>query len=87
MVKHLDRVPVGRVLMVTECAMSDNVSSAHPALEFVRMCTLCPHMKKITLKKTLASLRFGVHEVDVPEEIRRPARRALERMLEVGRDD
>ena len=87
MVKHLDRLTGGRVLLVTECSMSDNVAAAHPEMELVRTCTLCPHMKKITLEKTLASLRFGIHEVVVPEETRLPARRALERMLEVGRDD
>ena len=87
MVTHLDRVEAARVLMVTECSMSDNVAVSHPELEFVRTCTLCPHMKKITLEKTVASLRHGIHEVHVPQDVLVRARRALERMLEVGRDD
>ena len=39
-----DRRPP-RVLMVTECSMSDNVAAASPETEFVRPCNLCPHMK------------------------------------------
>ena len=87
MVNYVDRTSAGRLLLVTECSMSDNVQEAHPEKELVRPCTLCPHMKRITLEKTLASLRYGQYEVDVPEEVRVRAHRAVERMLEIGRDD
>jgi quinolinate synthase len=87
MIGYLDRATSDRVIMITECSMSDNVQEAHPELELVKPCTLCPHMKKITLEKTLASLRELKHEVDVPPEIREPALRAVERMLEVGRQE
>jgi len=87
MIGYLDRARSDRVIMVTECSMSDNVQEAHPELEFVKPCTLCPHMKKITLENTLASLRELKHEVEIPEEIREPALRAVRRMLEVGRDE
>ncbi|MFQ5678336.1 MAG: quinolinate synthase NadA [Gemmatimonadota bacterium] len=86
MIGYLDHARSDRVIMVTECSMSDNVQEAHPELEFVKPCTLCPHMKKITLEKTLACLEEMKQEVEVPEEIRRRALRAVERMLEVGRD-
>jgi quinolinate synthase len=85
MIDRLDRPKSGRVVLVTECSMADNVQAAHPHLEFVRTCTLCPHMKKITLEKVLASLRDLKHEVVVPEEIRVKALRALDRMLSIGR--
>lgn len=87
MTHYVDDTSANRLLLVTECSMSDNVQEAHPDKELVKPCTLCPHMKRITLEKTLASLRFGQYEVDVPPDVLAPARRALERMLEIGRDD
>jgi quinolinate synthase len=87
MVKYVDETDSPRLLLVTECSMSDNVQEAHPEKEMVRPCTLCPHMKKITLENTLDSLRLGQYEVDVPVEMREKARQALERMLLIGRDD
>jgi quinolinate synthase len=78
-----DRQP-DRVVMITECSMSDNVAVANPGVDFVRPCNLCPHMKRITLPKILESLETMSHAVEVPEEIATPARRAVERMLEVG---
>jgi quinolinate synthase len=73
-----------RVAMITECSMSDNVAAAHPGVEFVRPCNLCPHMKRITLPKILRSLETMTHEVVVDPEVARRARRAVERMLEVA---
>jgi quinolinate synthase len=74
-----------RVVMITECSMSDNVAAEFPELEFVRPCTICPHMKKITLEKIADSLQRLQHEVTVDPEVARLARRSVERMLEVGR--
>ena len=85
MIGHLDEAESDRVIMVTECSMSDNVQEAHPDLELVKPCTLCPHMKKITLEKTLKSLQEIQHRVEVPPEIREPALESVERMLAVGR--
>lgn len=87
MTRFVGATDAERILLVTECSMSDNVAEANPDVDLVRPCTLCPHMKKITLENTLASLRYGRYEVDVPEDIRRRAHRALSRMLEIGRDD
>ncbi|MEO7796077.1 MAG: quinolinate synthase NadA, partial [Thermoanaerobaculia bacterium] len=74
-----------RVVMITECSMSDNVATAHPEVEFVRPCNLCPHMKRITLPKILRSLETLEFRVEVPMEVAVRARRAVERMLEVAR--
>ena len=87
MIDYLDEAKSNRVIMVTECSMSDNVAEAHPELEFVRPCTICPHMKKITLENTLASLQEMKHEIFVEEEMRLKALRSVERMLEIGRKD
>jgi quinolinate synthase len=87
MIDYLDEAKSNRVIMVTECSMSDNVAEAHPELEFVRPCTICPHMKKITLENTLASLRELKHEIVIDDEMRLAALRSVERMLEIGRKD
>lgn len=73
-----------RVMLVTECSMSDNVAAEAPDVEFVRPCNLCPHMKRITLEGIRDALTHLRHEVVVPPAIARPARRAVERMLAVG---
>jgi quinolinate synthase len=74
-----------RVAMITECSMSDNVAAEFPDIDFVRPCSLCPHMKRITLDNIAASLRDMQHAVEVDPDVARRARRAVERMLEVGR--
>jgi len=70
-----------RVVMVTECSMSDNVSVQHPEVEFIRPCNLCPHMKRITLPKIRAALETMRHEVTIDPALAARARRAVERML------
>ena len=71
----------GRVVLVTECSMSDNVALAHPATEFVRPCNLCPHMKRITLGNIRRALETMTHEVTIDPALAARARRAVERML------
>ena len=73
-----------RVVLLTECSMSDNVALQYPDLDFVRPCNLCPHMKRISLGNIRSALENMTHEVTVPAEIAAPARRAVERMLELG---
>jgi quinolinate synthase len=74
-----------QVVMITECSMSDNVAAEFPDVEFVRPCTLCPHMKRITLTNIRESLLNLQVPVEVDPEMGRRARRSVERMLEVGR--
>ena len=70
-----------RVVLLTECSMSDNVSVLHPDVEFIRPCNLCPHMKRITLKNIRHALETGRHEVTIDPAIAAQARRSVERML------
>jgi quinolinate synthase len=72
-----------RVVMITECSMSDNVAVDHPGIEFVRPCNLCPHMKKITLGNIRRALETLTHEVTIDPVVASGARRAVERMLAV----
>lgn len=80
---YVSREQPPRVLLVTECSMSDNVAAQHPQIEFVRPCQLCPHMKRITLKNIRQSLETMTHEVTVPADIADRARLAVERMIAV----
>ena len=72
-----------RVVLVTECSMSDNVAVEYPDVEFVRPCNLCPHMKRITLAKILHSLETMTTEVTVDPFIAARAKAAVEAMLRV----
>jgi quinolinate synthase len=74
-----------RVVMVTECSMSDNVAVKNPNVEFVRPCNLCPHMKRITLPKILKALQNMEHEVHVDPAIAERAKLAVDRMLEASK--
>jgi quinolinate synthase len=73
-----------RVLMVTECSMSDNVAADVTDVEFIRPCNLCPHMKRITLAKIYESLENLEPRVEIDPLVAEKARRAVERMLEHG---
>lgn len=73
-----------RVMMVTECSMSDNVAAEFPQIEFVRPCNLCPHMKKITLPGILESLKLMKHVVEVDPMVAGRARQAVKRMLDLN---
>lgn len=72
-----------RVVLLTECSMSDNVAVDHPDVDFVRPCNLCPHMKRITLGNIRQALEENRHEVTVEESLVAPARLAVERMLAI----
>jgi quinolinate synthase len=73
-----------RVVMITECSMSDNVAVEHPDVEFVRPCNLCPHMKRVTLDGILHSLQTMTHEVTVPADIAARAKAPIDRMLTIA---
>jgi len=72
-----------RVVLVTECSMSDNVAILNPQTEFIRPCNLCPHMKRITLSKIRASLETLTHEVTIEPGVASGARASVERMLAI----
>jgi len=86
MITYLKEHPEAKkVMLVTECAMSDNIRTLFPERDFQVPCTICPHMKKITLEKVITSLKEDKYEVRIPDAIAGPARRAVERMMEIGR--
>ena len=83
MIRHVGEQRPNRIVMITECSMSDNVAVEFPEIEFIRPCNLCPHMKRITLPKILRSLENLEHRVEVEPLIADRARRSVERMLAV----
>lgn len=83
MADYVHRRRPARVLLLTECSMSDNVAAEAPEVEFVRPCNLCPHMKRISLPKIRRALETMTHEVIVDRAVAERARAAVERMLAI----
>ena len=85
MIKYVENTQAPRYLLLTECSMGDNVAAENPDKEMLRLCSVrCPHMNQITLEDTLDALRYNRYVIEVPEEIRVRARRAVDRMLAIG---
>ncbi len=84
MIKWVHEHQPSKVLLVTECSMSDNVAVEAPNVEFVRPCNLCPHMKRITLPKILESLVFLKEEVTIDPAVTERARESVERMINLN---
>ncbi len=85
MIRFVEQTRAPRYLLLTECSMGDNIAAAHPDKEMLRLCSVrCPHMNQITLEDTLEALRQMRYVIEVPEEIRVRAYRAVERMLQIG---
>ncbi|MBI1236595.1 MAG: quinolinate synthase NadA [Alphaproteobacteria bacterium] len=76
-----------KVVLLTECSMSDNVAVENPGVKFVRPCNLCPHMKRITLQNIYDALRYNRHEVEVDETTAARARISIQRMLDLPKPD
>ena len=85
MIKYVRDNQPQKVMMVTECSMSDNIQIDNPNVEFIRPCNLCPHMKKITLPKILDCLKNETNELVMDQETIAKARKSVERMTEIGR--
>jgi quinolinate synthase len=83
MADYVTRERPPRVVLMTECSMSDNIAALNPDLEFVRPCNLCPHMKRITLPRIRRALETMQHEVTIDPAIATAARRSVERMLAI----
>ena len=85
MIKYVKDNQPEKVMMVTECSMSDNVQVDNPNVKFIRPCNLCPHMKRITLPKILDCLKNETNEILMSKETIEKARKSVERMTEIGR--
>ena len=85
MISHVKNTNAKNIFLVTECSMSDNVQIENPNINFIKPCNLCPHMKKIELPKILDCLKNYKNEIKIDQEIAKNAKKAISRMIEVGR--
>ena len=85
MIKYVNEKQPEKVMMVTECSMSDNVQIDNPNVKFIRPCNLCPHMKKITLPKILSCLENESNEIIMDNITIEKARNSVEKMVKIGR--
>ncbi len=84
MIQYVKRSSAKRYLLLTECSMADNIIAENPDKEMVRICSVrCPHMNEITLEEVRDSLLYVQYEIEVQEDIRQRAKRAVDRMLEI----
>lgn len=85
MIKFVAQSNAKHYLVLTECAMGDNIAAANPGKDMLRLCSIrCPHMNEITLEDTRDALKLNRHVIEVPEAIRVRALRAVQRMLAIG---
>ena len=85
MIDYVKKNQPKKVMLVTECSMSDNVQADNPNVEFIKPCNLCPYMKKITLRKILDCLENETNEIFIEQKIANAARQSVQRMTEIGR--
>lgn len=85
MVRFVHETPAPQYLVLTECAMGDNIAAENPSKEMLRLCSVrCPHMNEITLHDTLVALENNQFVIELDEDVRTRAFEAVERMLAIG---
>ena len=80
--------PAKRFIIGTEAGILWRLKRENPDKEFILAspALICPNMKLTSLEDVLESLHTMGPVVKVPDEIRIPAKRALDRMLAIPRD-
>jgi len=85
MVQFVQQTKAPHFLVLTECSMGDNIAAANPEKDMLRLCMVrCPHMNTITMEDTRDALKYNRYVIDVPEDIRKRAYKAVERMIQIG---
>lgn len=85
MIRYVQQTQAPRYLLLTECAMGDNIAAANPDKEMLRLCMVrCPHMNTITMEDTRDALKYNRYVIELDEDIRQRAYRAVERMIQIG---
>jgi quinolinate synthase len=84
-IKYIKNNNLQKYLLLTECAMGDNIQAENPNREMLRMCAVrCPYMNEIQMKDTYNALKYNQYEITIPEDIRLRAYKSVERMLQIG---
>lgn len=85
MLMHAATSSATEFVVVTERELVHQLRQVAPEKEFYPMsCMLCPNMKLTTLEKVRNALRTLSPPVEVPEDVRRGALAAVERMVAIG---
>jgi quinolinate synthase len=85
MIRYVQQTKAPHFLVLTECSMGDNIAAANPDKDLLRLCMIrCPHMNTITMEDTRDALKYIRYVIDVPEDIRQRAYKAVERMIQIG---
>ncbi len=75
-------------ILGSECDLGATLRGMYPEKQFIVPCIKCPHMKQITLQRTLDTLRAigtdkqEAYRISMEEELRLRALKPIERMLE-----
>jgi quinolinate synthase len=87
--KFAQKTRAKEIIVGTEIGIIHRLKKENPGKTFIPASkkAVCPNMKRLNLEKVLWSLQDMSPEVRVPEEIRIRAKRAVDRMLEIGRSD
>jgi quinolinate synthase len=85
MIRWAREVDASKIIVGTEIGLIHRLKGDSPEKMFIPVSrlTTCPNMKRITLEKVLWALEDMQYPVTVPEEIAAPARRAIQRMLDI----
>ncbi len=88
MLSHVRESAAQEFIIGTEKGILHTLRKENPGKRFYSPTDrlLCPDMKRITLNDILTALKENRYRVTVPEEVRLPALRAVERMLAAPRD-
>jgi len=85
MVMEARETEMKQIILGTERGIIYRMKKENPDKEFypARDMAICSNMKKITLNKVLQSLEQMVHRIEVPPEIARKAKNAIEKMVKI----
>ena len=83
MLRYVESTEAPSYMLVTECGLGDLARTQYPDKKFIPMCRLCPYMKSIDLDHVEKALENPDSNqiIEVSEEIRVKAKRALEAMF------
>lgn len=89
MLKYAAQSSSEEFIIGTEVGLLHRLNRENPGKKFIPATryAVCPNMKMNTLGSIIRELERNEHVIKVPEDIRKRAKLALDRMLEVGRGD
>ncbi len=89
MLKYAKQSTSKEFIIGTEIGLLHRLNKENPDKTFIPATkyAVCPNMKMNTLGSIIRALERNEHVIKIPEDVRVKAKRALDRMLEVGRGD